>query len=128
MATNIGNILGTIIWWICGGLLTAIEYFVAGFLMMITIIGIPFGLQCFKLGKVMLFPFDSTVSESKAGAIGCIGNVIWVIISGFWIAVTHLIFGILLAITIIGIPFAKQHFKFATIAFTPFGRDVEVNI
>ncbi|MDO5036551.1 MAG: YccF domain-containing protein [Porphyromonas sp.] len=128
MASSATNVIGTIIWWIFGGIATAAEYLLAGVILCITIVGIPFGLQCFKMGKVMLFPFDSKVSESRSGVIGCVGNVLWLILVGFWIAVTHWLFGILLCITIIGIPFGRQHFKFAKVALTPFGREVKVEV
>ncbi|WP_010662408.1 YccF domain-containing protein [Marinilabilia salmonicolor] len=121
------SLLGNLIWLIFGGLITAIEYFVASILLMITIIGIPFGLQTLKLGLLALWPFSQRVvpSSSNGGCLSTIMNIIWILIGGIWIAATHLIFGVLLAITIIGIPFAKQHFKLAGLALTPFGYRVE---
>lgn len=119
--------IGNLIWWLFGGLPLVAEYLLAGLFFCITIVGIPFGLQCFKMAAVMLFPFNAEVSESKSGFIGFIGNVIWFILAGLWIAATHLLFSILLCITIIGIPFARQHFKFARIALNPFGREVQLN-
>lgn len=122
-----GKIIGNILWMIFGGIETATGYFLSGLILCITIIGIPFGLQNLKLGLVMLFPFNATISEPKAGALGCIGNTLWVIFAGIWIAIVHVFFGALLFITIIGIPFARQHFKFAKIALTPFGREVQMD-
>lgn len=121
------NLLGNIIWWIFGGLATAVEYFSVGLALCITIIGIPFGLQCFKLGLLMLFPFGSNARVTNEGAMSCLGNVLW-FIPGIIIALTHLLFGILLCITIIGIPWGTKHFKLAKVALSPFGRDIEVNI
>lgn len=122
------RIIGNIIWWIFGGLETAIGYMTAGLVLCLTIVGIPFGFQLFKIAAVMVFPFGSKVSESQGGLGSTILNILWFILGGIWIALTHFIFGILLCITIIGIPFGKQHFKFASIALHPFGRDIEVGI
>lgn len=105
--------LGNIIWLICGGLLTAVEYLISSLLLMITIIGIPFGLQTLKLGMLALWPFGSRVTDNgnSGGCLCLVMNVIWIFIGGFWICLTHLFFGLLLCITIIGIPFGRQHFK-----------------
>ncbi len=118
--------LGNIIWLIFGGFAIAIEYFVASLVLMITIIGIPFGLQTMKLGILALWPFGSTASANtqSTGCLTTFMNVIWFFIGGFWIMLTHLFFGILLAITIVGLPWANQHFKLASLALTPFGRDI----
>jgi len=120
------NILGNIIWLIFGGLIAAVEYFISSIALMITIIGIPFGLQTIKLGVLTLWPFGSQVRyrETSSGCLNLIMNILWLIIGGIWISLTHLLFGILLAITIIGLPFARQHFKLARLALTPFGYDV----
>ncbi|MDR2950424.1 MAG: YccF domain-containing protein [Prevotella sp.] len=119
--------LGNIIWVIFGGFMIALEYFIAGFLLMLTIIGIPFGLQAFKLGILALWPFGSSVKEieNSSGCLSLIMNIIWIIIGGFWIALTHLFWGVLFCITIIGIPFGKQHFKLIHLALVPFGKKIE---
>lgn len=118
--------LGNIIWLIFGGLLTAIEYFISSLLMMITIIGIPFGVQTMKLGILALWPFGSKVVDfgGSSGCLSIIMNILWIILGGFGICLTHLFFGIILCITIIGIPFGKQHFKMAGLALTPFGKNI----
>ncbi len=118
--------LGNIIWLIFGGLLTAIEYFVASLVLMVTIIGIPFGIQTLKLGILALWPFGSEVREtnSAGGCLYTLMNILWIFTGGIWIALTHLGFGILLSITIIGLPFAIQHFKMARLALTPFGKEI----
>lgn len=127
------NVLGNIIWMIFGGFFTAIEYIMAGCALCITIIGIPFGLQCFKLAFYVLLPFGhKTVKrESRISTEGCVYtflNIIWFFVGAIPLVLSHLFWGILLGITIIGIPFAKQHFKLMSLALTPFGRDiVEVN-
>jgi len=119
--------LGNIIWLIFGGFAIAMEYFVSSIALMLTIVGIPFGLQTMKLGVLALWPFGSTVvrTEMAGGCLSTFMNLIWVIFFGIWIALTHLLFGILLSITIIGIPWGKQHFKLMGIALTPFGRTIE---
>ena len=124
------RILGNIIWWIFGGLEAAIGYFTGSLVLAITIIGIPAAIQTFKLGLLCLWPFGSEVRQGKSLS-GCITsplNIIWIIFGGLWAWLTHIFFGILLGITIIGIPFAKQHFKLARLSLTPFGKDVVLNL
>ena len=92
---------------------------------MITIIGIPFGLQSLKLGLLALWPFGKkVVKKPTSGCLNTGMNILWFIIGGLPIMLTHLLFGIIFYITIIGIPFGKQHFKLAHIALTPFGREI----
>lgn len=121
--------LGNIIWMIFGGFFTAIEYILAGCALCITIVGIPFGLQSFKLAFYVLMPFGHTTvrRESRVSAEGCvytIMNIIWFFIGAIPLVLSHFILGVLFGITIIGIPFAKQHFKLMSLALTPFGRDI----
>ncbi len=118
--------LGNIIWLVFGGIFIAIEYVISSFLLMITIIGIPFGLQTLKLATLALWPFGTThvTTENATGCVATIMNIIWLLIGGIWIALSHAIFGLFFYITIIGIPFGKQHFKLASIALAPFGKDV----
>lgn len=118
--------LGNLIWIIFGGFIIAIEYVIASILMMITIVGIPFGLQTLKMADLALWPFgrDTKSNNFSTGCLGTIMNLIWIVVGGFWIFLTHLFFGVLLTITIIGIPFGRQHFKLAALALTPFGREV----
>lgn len=118
--------LGNIIWLIFGGFCTAIEYFVGGLALCLTIIGIPFGIQVMKLGLLALWPFGQDVYavEERGGCLSTVFNVIWLFIGGIWICLTHLLFGFILIITIIGIPFGKQHFKLAGLALSPFGREI----
>lgn len=114
--------IGNLIWIICGGIFTFFEYMLAGLFLCLTIIGIPFGLQCFKLAFVSLAPFGVEFKDNSTSDFSVLLNILWVIVAGLWIALTHLFFGILLCITIIGIPFGRQHFKLMSIAFTPFGK------
>jgi uncharacterized membrane protein YccF (DUF307 family) len=120
------SIFGNLIWLIFGGIIIAIEYFIASVLLMITIIGIPFGLQTLKLGILALWPFGQTAVSrpTSSGCISTLMNIIWIFVGGIWISLSHLIFGALLAITIIGLPFAMQHFKLAGLALTPFGKEI----
>ena len=120
------SLLMNILWLLLGGIFTAVEYIVASLGMMITIIGIPFGLQTLKLSLLALCPFGKKI-ETTTQAGGCISiimNIIWILLGGIWISLTHLVFGIVLCITIIGIPFGRQHFKLAGLALTPFGKRV----
>lgn len=118
--------LGNIIWLVFGGIFIAIEYFIASILLCVTIVGIPFGIQTMKLALVALWPFGRTYVEKEKGS-GCLSvfmNVLWFFVGGIWISISHLIMGIFFFITIIGIPFGKQHIKLAGLALTPFGREV----
>jgi uncharacterized membrane protein YccF (DUF307 family) len=120
------NLLGNIIWLVFGGIFIFIEYIVGAIALCLTIIGIPFGLQIFKLAHIALWPFNKTIQlrDWAPGCLSTVMNIIWIIVAGFWIALTHLLFGILLGITIIGIPWARQHFKLMSLALAPFGRKV----
>ena len=120
------SVLGNIIWLVFGGFFMALEYLVSGFLLCCTIIGIPFGLQVFKIGLVALLPFSQTtvVEEGSRSCLEIIMNVIWFFIGGIWIALSHLGWGLLFCITIVGIPFGIQHFKLMRVALFPFGRTV----
>ncbi|MDD4192565.1 MAG: YccF domain-containing protein [Mangrovibacterium sp.] len=117
---------GNIIWVVFGGFLIFLEYLFAGLLLCLTIVGIPFGLQAIKLAELALWPFGKHV-EYMGYAPGCLStvmNILWLLVGGIWIALSHLILGVLFAITIIGIPFASQHFKLVGLALTPFGRRI----
>lgn len=117
-----------LLWLVFGGIFTAVEYLIASFLMMITIIGIPFGMQTLKLAGLALWPFGKEV-RSGARSDGCLYilmNVLWIFIGGIWISLSHLVFGLVLCITVIGIPFGLQHFKLAALALTPFGKDIVI--
>lgn len=111
-----------------GGLLIWLEYVLAGLLLCLTVVGLPFGLQCFKIAGLGLWPFGKDVAESRPGPIGtgllkAIMNVVWLLVAGLWIFLSHLGLALTLAVTIIGIPFALQHLKLALLALFPFGRE-----
>lgn len=115
--------LGNLLWFIFGGFLSGLSWFLTGILWCITIIGIPVGLQCFKFASLSLFPFGKEVVYG-GGAGSLILNIIWLIVSGLPLALEHLVFGVVLCITVIGIPFGMQQFKLAKLALMPFGAEV----
>ncbi len=122
--------IGNLLWLIFGGFEAAIGYFTGSLALAITIIGIPVALQTFKLGILCLWPFGSEVEKTDK-PIGCIRsplNLLWFIFGGLWAWICHIIFGIILCITIIGIPFGKQHFKLAGLSLAPFGKQVHLKI
>ena len=118
--------LGNIIWLIFGGLVAGIGYIIGGLLLCLTIIGIPFGVQSIKLGFATFAPFGKEVveGENANSPLRVVFNIIWLVLFGWGIAVAHLISALVLAITIIGIPFALQHIKLIPLALFPFGRDL----
>lgn len=117
--------LGNLVWLLFGGIFIAIEYLLSSLLLIVTIIGIPFGIQTLKLAGLALWPFNKKIVEKKSssGCLSVLMNVIWILTGGIWISLSHIVLGILFGITIIGIPWAKQHFKLAGLALTPFGKD-----
>lgn len=115
--------LGNIIWFLCGGFLSGLGWMVAGILWCVTIIGIPIGVQCFKIAGLTFLPFGKEV-EYGGGAVSMIANIFWLLVSGIPLALGHVLWGVLLSITLIGIPFGKQHFKLAKLALMPFGASV----
>lgn len=120
------SILGNILWFILGGLFIFLYYCLGGVLLCISIIGIPFGIQCFKISQMALMPFGREVFDQTqpTGVLAIIMNILWLVFFGIEIATTHLIFAALCAITIIGLPFAKQHIKLIALAISPFGKEI----
>jgi uncharacterized membrane protein YccF (DUF307 family) len=118
--------IGNILWLLLAGWWLALGYLLAGVANCITIIGIPWGIQGFKLAGYALWPFGRVVVESPwaAPVLGCLGNVIWLFLGGLALAVGHVVAGILLCITIIGIPFGIASFKMAVLAIWPFGKRI----
>jgi uncharacterized membrane protein YccF (DUF307 family) len=116
--------LGNILWFICGGLLSGLSWGLAGCLWCISIVGIPVGLQCFKFASLSFFPFGKDVNYG-GGAGSLLLNIIWLLVSGIPLALEHAIMGIIMCVTIIGIPFGLQHFKIAQLALMPFGATVD---
>ena len=120
------SLLGNLLWLIFGGLIAGLGYMIGGLLLCITIVGIPFGVQSIKLGIATLAPFGKEVVEREDAnsPLRLIFNIIWIVLFGWEITVAHLISALILAITIIGIPFARQHIKLIPLALLPFGRDL----
>ncbi|MCR5604985.1 MAG: YccF domain-containing protein [Lachnospiraceae bacterium] len=118
------RLLLNLLWLICGGFLSALGWFTTGLLWCITVVGIPVGLQCFKLASVSLNPFGKEVING-GGAGSFLLNIVWIIFGGLELALSNVMLGLLLCITIIGIPFGLQFFKIAKVALMPFGAEVE---
>ena len=120
------NALGNLLWIILGGFLIFLMYLFGSFILMITIVGIPFGLQTLKLAVLSLLPFGKDVrpGERAGGCLYLVMNILWLLFAGIEIALVHAVLALLFAITIIGIPFAAQHIKLAYLALVPFGHDI----
>ena len=118
--------LGNLVWLIFGGLLAGLGYIIGGLVMCLTIVGIPFGLQNIKLGIATFAPFGKEIVEvpDANSPLRVLFNILWLVLFGWAIASAHLVSAALLAITIIGIPFALQHIKLIPLALFPFGRDL----
>ncbi|MCR5806487.1 MAG: YccF domain-containing protein [Oscillospiraceae bacterium] len=119
------RILGNIIWIICGGLLSALTWVFFGLIWCITIVGIPIGKQCFKLSSISPNPFGKEIEYADNGSVSFLMNVLWFLFGGAEMALGNALLGVLLCITIIGIPFGKQFFKIAGLSLIPFGAKVE---
>ena len=117
------SLLGNLIWLLFGGLEFAIVWCFMGIVYCITIVGIPLGRQCFKFAALSLAPFGSRVVYG-GGAPSVIANIIWFCFTGLWMALGYLMVGLIYCITIVGIPFGKQLFKFAKLSLFPFGASV----
>ena len=119
------RLIGNVLWFVLAGLWLAIGYLLAALVMFILIITIPFALQAVKLSMFALWPFGRTVvKRPDAGAPSLIGNILWLILAGWWLAIGHLVTGILLCVTIIGIPLGLGNFKLIPISLWPFGREI----
>ncbi len=119
------SLLGNLVWLICGGLLVGVMYILFGALLCLTVVGIPFGLQAIHLGKATLAPFGKTiVSVPNPSTLKLLFDILWILLFGWEIAMAHLTAALLLAITIVGLPFAKQHIKLIPVALFPFSQDL----
>lgn len=115
------SIIGNILWFVLGGFLVALMYFVAGLLMCVTIIGIPFGVQLMKIGFLAIAPYGKDVKvKEDAGCLSIVFSVLWILFGWWEIAIVHLVLSVIFAITIIGIPFAKAHWRLMKMSFMPF--------
>lgn len=114
-----------VIWLVLSGFWLFLGYLFAGVLLCITVIGIPFGIAAFRIGVYALWPFGhTTVERSGAGAASFIGNILWLILAGWWLALTHIVTGVLQCVTIIGIPLGIANFKLIPVSLVPLGREI----
>lgn len=118
------RLLGNIIWFVLGGFAMGLAWWMAAVIYAITIIGIPWAIASFRIGAFTFWPFGREIVDKPSGSMSIIGNILWIILSGWWLALGHLISAVLCAITIIGIPFAIQHLKLAGLSFAPFGKQI----
>ena len=120
------NFFGNLIWIIFGGLMAALGYFLGGIVLCTTVIGIPWGLQCFKLAALVLWPFGKKVisDSDNVGCLNILFNLVWILCGGLYTAIVHIVMGAILCISIIGIPWGKQHFKLIEISLIPFGKRI----
>jgi uncharacterized membrane protein YccF (DUF307 family) len=121
------SLVGNILWLIFGGLIAGLGYIVGGLLMCLTIVGIPFGIQSMKLGLATFAPFGKRIVEDEGanGPLQILLNVLWLLLFGWEIALAHVVAAGVLAITVIGIPFALQHLKLVPMALLPLGRSLQ---
>ncbi|GAA4007037.1 YccF domain-containing protein [Streptomyces sp. NBC_01352] len=114
-----------VIWLVLSGFWLFLAYLAAGLLLCITIIGIPFGIAAFRIGVYALWPFGyTTVERRDAGAPSFLGNVLWLVLAGWWLAIGHIVTGLVLCLTIIGIPFGIANFKLIPVSLFPLGREI----
>ena len=114
-----------LIWLVLAGFWLAIGYFLAGIVCCVLIVTIPFGIAAFRIANYALWPFGRTIVRRETAGLGsAIGNVIWVIVAGLWLAIGHIVTGVLLCITIVGIPLGLANFKMVPVSLTPLGRDI----
>jgi len=127
------RILGNIIWFLCGGVIMGLMWWFFGLLAFISIVGIPWGRACFVMGNFSFFPFgqeaiarDELTNEMDIGTspLGVVGNIVWFLLAGIWLAIGHIMSAVACFVTIIGIPFALQHLKLAYISLAPIGKTV----
>jgi len=127
------RLLGNLLWLLLGGLWMALAWWLAGLLAFVSIVGIPWGRACFVIGNLCFTPFGRSVADRRAvtgrddvgtGVLGAIGNVLWFVFAGLWLAIGHLVSAVLCFLTIIGIPFGLQHLKLAGIALAPIGKTI----
>ena len=119
------SLVGNLIWLVLGGFIAGMFYIIGGALMCLTVVGIPFGLQAIRLGVATFSPFGRDVVPSpRQSGLKLLFDIVWILLFGWEIAMAHLTFGLILAITIVGLPFAKQHFKLVPVALLPFSQEL----
>ena len=123
------RLLGNLVWFVFGGFIMGLGWWLAGLIAALTIIGIPYAVAAFRIGTFSFWPFGREIIDRPgSGAAGrllsLVGNIIWILFGGLWLALGHLLWALLLAVTLIGIPFAVQHLKLAHLSLTPYGKTV----
>ncbi|WP_374353454.1 YccF domain-containing protein [Chitinimonas sp.] len=127
------SFIGNVIWFVCGGLLMGLSWWLAGLLAFVSIIGIPWGRACFVIGSFSFWPFGRDIIDRAqlsgqhdigTGLLGTLGNIIWFVLFGLWLAIGHLMSALACFVTIIGIPFGLQHIKLAVLAVAPIGKTI----
>ena len=122
------RLLGNILWFVLGGLVMGLAWWLTALLCAVTIVGIPWAIAAFRIGTFSFWPFGRVVADAPEGAVGAVfsalGNLVWALLFGWWLALGHLASALLCALTIVGIPFALQHVKLAGLAFFPYGKRI----
>lgn len=118
------RLLLNVLWFILGGFVSGTAWLLAGVILAITIVGLPWTPAAFRMAGFSYWPFGRTIVDRDPGAVSVVLNILWLLLAGWWLALHHLALAIALAVTIIGIPFAWQHVKLAMLALTPVGKDV----
>ena len=127
------NAILNLLWLVFGGLLMGLGWWLVGMLCYVSIIGIPWGRACFVIGQLCFLPFGRSVAERRVvtgkedigtGVLGVVGNVVWFLLAGLWLAIGHLMSAVVCFVTIVGIPFGIQHLKLAQIAIAPIGKTI----
>ncbi len=127
------GLIGNVLWFVFGGFVMGLGWWLAGLVALLTIVGIPWAKACFVIGQFAFFPFGKVAMSRKdlskqddigTGTLGLLGNVIWFVFAGVWLAIGHLLSALLCFLTIIGIPFGLQHLKLAGIALAPIGKTI----
>ena len=128
--------IGNLLWFILGGFVMGLGWWIVGCLAFLSIVGIPWGRACFVIGEFAFFPFGKTAVDRRAltkrddigtGGLGAVGNIVWFVFAGIWLAIGHLFSALACFVTIIGIPFDLQHVKLAAIALAPIGKTIVSN-
>lgn len=120
------RLLANLVWFLCGGCLSGLAWWFAAVVAALTVVGLPWAIAAFRIGAFTFWPFGKAIVDRPSGALGeagaALGNLIWALCAGWWLALAHLFWAALLAVTIVGIPFAWQHLKLAQLSFFPFGK------
>ncbi len=133
---NMINLVLNLLWFILGGVVMGLGWWLSGVIMVITVVGIPWAKACFVIGNFAFWPFGRRIvsrevvtgqTDIGTGALGTIGNVVWIVLAGIWLAIGHVVAAVSLFITLIGIPFGLQHLKLAGVTLAPIGKTIVDN-